>query len=588
MNHRLPIRFFLVVLVSLAIFWASPAAARLFPPVQDVHYNLDNDYTIRYWVTDPASGQYMEETWALIQYGDEYAFRSISIIPVDQGILTWIAYYKKIGDPYTKYYEVHYRIYDPSRGVWKAGSWAFSGDFFTDWTQHLVKDGVVVWATQELAFSGHIGKSTVFFATYDPQLGSWSMDKQHWYHDTGDLYQQRLGDLLVKNGVVAFTIHTDNCDQTDLFHQTVGRPTFTTYDYELNLWKQINILNMDNVDMEIIDDAPLIQFEYGPPPYFRACWGYDPTLHDWVDWVMSPAKPPRRAFFISQPTGGVVPFRVWFWDCSTALDGVPTPSSWHWTFALDSTSTNRSPSFLYTSPGQYTVTEDVFYYFEGKDYTATGNIFAQTGAPTGGISINNDASYTPSTNVTLSLNYGSSATQMCFRQSPGSIWWTPWEPVAPSRNWTLVSFYEPGGTPDGPHSVSVKYRDQYGTESQVSTASITLDVTPPAVFLTLNNGEASTSNPAVRVCYSASDAIGLTKMSFATLNQGDSKYFWTDVDLPSLLTYYPHPRTFKFSSKPGRKTVMVRFTDVAGNVTHTQASIQLRSTPLTFLPLLLD
>jgi hypothetical protein len=586
-NYRLSFRIFLVVLVSWSVFWAAPATARLFPPVQDVHYNLDNGYTIRYWVTDPASGQYLEETWALIQYGDEYAFRSISSIQVDQGILTWIAFYKKIGDPYTKYYEVHYRIYDPSRGVWKAGSWAFSGDFFTDWTQHLVKDGVVVWATQAVEYE-YYGKSIVFFATYDPKLGSWSMGKVPWDHDTANLYHQRLGDLLVKNGVVAFTRHTDKLDLTDLSLQTVGLPFFTTYDYELNLWKSRNIGNWRNVSMEIIDDAPLIQFTLlEPPNYVRICLGYDPTLHDWE--FIDPANPPRRAFFISQPSGGVVPFRVWFWDCSTALDGEPTPSSWHWTFALDSTSTSRSPSFLYTSPGQYTVTEDVFYYFEGKDYTATGNIIAQTGAPTGGISINNGATYSTSANVTLSLNYGSSATQMCFRESPGSIWWTPWEPVAPSRNWTLSTLHLIGETPDGPHSVSVKYRDQYATESPVSTASITLDVTPPAVFLTLNSGAATTPNPSVKVDWSASDTVGIAQMHYTSFDEGDSYYHWNLVNFsPPSLIYRPRPSTIKFSSKPGRKTVMVRFTDVAGNITHTQASIELKPAPLTFLPLLLD
>jgi hypothetical protein len=313
---------------------------------------------------------------------------------------------------------------------------------------------------------------------------------------------------------------------------------------------------------------------------------YDAYDHQWIPLSSDII---RRAFFVAYPTSGVVPFRVWFWDCSTAMDGVPTPSAWSWEVAPGVTLTDRSPSFLYSSPGQFNVTEKTFYNAFAPVWSCTGLINAQApAAPTGGISINNDASYTPSTNVSLSLNYGSSATQMCFRASPGSIWWTPWEPVAPSRNWTLVPLYLIGGTPDGPHSVSVKFRDQYGFESPEYQASIILDITPPAAILTLNDGAATTINPTVKVSMSASDAIGIKRMSYASFNEGDSIYMWTHVDLPSLLTYRPKPSSIKFSSKPGRKTVMVRFTDVAGNVTHTQASIELKKVSLPFLQLLLD
>ena len=233
----------------------------------------------------------------------------------------------------------------------------------------------------------------------------------------------------------------------------------------------------------------------------------------------------RRAFFVAQPDSGVVPLRVWFWDCSTSFpplaSGNPAnPYEWNWLLAPNVLSAERSPTHLYTTPGQYDITENVTDF--SSLYSATGQINAQPANPTGSISINNGAAYTTSANVTLSLGYSSDATEMCFRQSPGWVWWSDWQPVAASRAWTLSTLHLVGESPDGPHYVSVKYRDQYGHESPEYQASIILDITPPAVTLTLNNGEATTRNPTVKVSWSASDAIGIAQMSYTSFNEGDS------------------------------------------------------------------
>jgi hypothetical protein len=586
-NHRLSIRIFLLALVSLAIFWTAPAAARLYPPCQDISYAWVDLVTIRYWVTDPISGQTKEETWSLTQG----AAHSIESVQVDQGILTWIAKYRGWGEVnYT--YEVHCRIYDLGRGVWKAKSWGpFSG--YNAWLgQHQVKDGVVAWTAHRTT---NQLEHQVLYVTYDPQFGSWSLGWNIWAVPLNSKCSPEV--LRVKNGVLSWPMNSAVSGKAS--DENIIDLWFVIYDQELNEWNSyLKHVEKDGVGfdwIEILDDTVQVYAHFSGS-WGAETWGYvsfNPYSHTWMEenWgVDNRATAQRRPFFVAAPNTGVVPFLVWFWDCSTALDGAVHPSTWGWWIPTPGvTLTDRSPGFTFTTPGIQTVYEYVSYTDTSYNYNATGLINAQVpAAPTGGISINNDASYTPSTNVSLSLNYGSSSTQMCFRASPGSIWWTPWEPVAASKNWTLDTFSVIGGTPDGPHSVSVQYRDQYGTESLVSTASITLDVTPPAVFLTLNNGEATTSTPSVRVQWSASDAIGLTKMSYATLNQGDSKYTWTHVDLGSVLTYQPRPTTFNFSSKPGRKTVMVRFTDVAGNVTHTQASIELKKVSLPFLQLLLD
>ena len=133
MNHRLPIRFFLLLLVSLTIFWTSPAPARIWPPCQGITYTVPTVDSVSYAVTDPVSGQAMPDTWTLTQGAAGQRF--IESLRADQGILTWIAKYKNAGEVYYTY-EVHYRIYDPGRGFWKAGSWGPFGGYNTSLENH--------------------------------------------------------------------------------------------------------------------------------------------------------------------------------------------------------------------------------------------------------------------------------------------------------------------------------------------------------------------------------------------------------------------------------------------------------------------
>jgi hypothetical protein len=583
-NIRFSLRIFLLVLVSLAIFWASPAAARLFPPVQNVHHDLDNDYTITYWVTDPVSGEIIAGTWAINQGIN----RKIISVQLDSGVLTWTATYQtESNSPLT--YEVHYRIYDPSRGVWREGSWA-DGYWIYDliyspfqppfqYYRHLVKDGVVTWNACRLANTVEAEK-TVFFATYDPQLGSWVRSEHKWVDRIPRKLEVEF--LAAKNGVVAW-IESSLLQEFSVLGAVI-------YDYEEHKWEptyQSVNPSVEAVVYDIPDDAVQLRITYFNPFQHESFLSYDAYDHQWIPLSSDII---RRAFFVAYPTSGVVPFRVWFWDCSTAMDGVPTPSAWSWDVAPGVTLTDRSPSYLYSSPGQFNVTEKTFYNAIAPVWSCTGLINALPATrPGGGIAINNGATYTALANVTLSLNHTPDATEMCFQQAPGLFLWGNWEPVADSKAYTLASLSTLGGTPDGLHTVSVKFRDQYNTESLVSTASITLDVTPPAVFLTLNNGAATTTDPNVRVQWSASDAIGIKQMSYAALNQGDTKYIWSPpINFnPPVLAYRPTTSTIKFNTKPGRKTVMVRFTDIAGNVSQAQTSIQFKPASLPFLPLLL-
>ncbi|MGB9200897.1 chitobiase/beta-hexosaminidase C-terminal domain-containing protein [Methanobacterium sp.] len=68
--------------------------------------------------------------------------------------------------------------------------------------------------------------------------------------------------------------------------------------------------------------------------------------------VMGSTNP--TAAFTTNVTKGIVPLNVQFTDQSTE-----NPISWYWDFGDGTNSTEQNPTHIYTTPGQYTVTENV-------------------------------------------------------------------------------------------------------------------------------------------------------------------------------------------------------------------------------------
>ncbi len=101
-----------------------------------------------------------------------------------------------------------------------------------------------------------------------------------------------------------------------------------------------------------------------------------------------------------------------------------------------------------------------------KDY-----IRLDTTPPTGAIVINNGQSATGSPQVTLGLSWqdgdGAGVTRMRFSNN-GSTW-SPWEPPAAAKAWTL------GGTAPGYYTVRVQYRDGADNVSERFSDYIRLD-----------------------------------------------------------------------------------------------------------------
>ena len=127
------------------------------------------------------------------------------------------------------------------------------------------------------------------------------------------------------------------------------------------------------------------------------------------------------------------------------------------------------------------LTEGQEYYFSvaainnanGSSVGYSDGITLDSGAPSGAIAINNNAQYTNSTTVTLTLSAtdtGSGLSQMKF-SSDGTTWSSS-ESYSTSKSWTLA-------TGDGSKTVYAEFKDVAGNWSSAVSNTITLDTTAP-------------------------------------------------------------------------------------------------------------
>ncbi|MCM8792760.1 MAG: hypothetical protein NC826_06470 [Candidatus Omnitrophica bacterium] len=185
-----------------------------------------------------------------------------------------------------------------------------------------------------------------------------------------------------------------------------------------------------------------------------------------------------------------------------------------------------------------------------KDVTWVIN--PDTTPPKGTVKVNNDAKYTNSTSVILTLSatdlesgMGQGA-QMQF--SNDNINWSIPEAYATIKSWTLL-------TGDGEKRVYVKFKDKAGNWSQTYSDSIILDTTPPTGTVKINNDAQYTSSTSVTLTLSATDsASGISQMQFS--NGGTN---WSTPEA------YTPTKTWTLTSGEGVKTVYVKFSDKAGN-----------------------
>lgn len=167
--------------------------------------------------------------------------------------------------------------------------------------------------------------------------------------------------------------------------------------------------------------------------------------------------------------------------------------------------------------------------------------------PDGAVSINSGADYTKTASVLLTLSAtddSGSVSQMRI-SNDGVFDSEPWESYATQKSWTLT-----GG--DGAKTVSVRFRDAGGFESETVTDTICLDTTPPALAFVSVSPAVAAAGDAVHVVVQATDVAGVesvTADSVPLINSGPGVW---EGDLVA-------------SPVNGSHAVAVQAVDVAGN-----------------------
>lgn len=180
---------------------------------------------------------------------------------------------------------------------------------------------------------------------------------------------------------------------------------------------------------------------------------------------------------------------------------------------------------------------------------ACDSIILDISAPTGSVLINNDATYTSQTAITLTLTANDTLSGVdAMRFSLDGASWTGWQTFATTANYAL-------GTTNGTQTVYVQFRDLVGNLSTSFTDTIIFDDVSPSGSVVINNGAAQTNNRDVVLTLTANDnTSGVCEMQVR--NQGDNWGTWQ----PFISTL-----PWTLGSGSGVLTVEIRYRDCAGN-----------------------
>ncbi|MCP4151403.1 MAG: hypothetical protein GY757_26905, partial [bacterium] len=373
-----------------------------------------------FYVYDPSRG-----SWQSGSFQTSFTSQDVTNMTNNNGIVTFLAW----GDAY-------FYVYDASRGNWQQGH-CQTGSTSVEITNLTNNNGVVAMSAW----------GNAHFYVYDPSpsYGSW----RHGFVQS-NISSLSVYNLINSDGVVA-------C----IFNSKVY---YCIYNTDTNQWEKDSQYSTSPSNLSI-SKATVSWYSNGT--YYNR--GYD---HESRNWNSTPTHPYSK--FIKSPvweSNG----RDWIWFNDMSIVG----TSISWNLGNGMTATGDTVLHSYYTPGTYTVEQTVVDF--GRYHKSTQIIEIDTAPPAGTISINNDASSTHSTPVTLTLqandNSGSVA-EMRFSNNNSS--WSSWESYNTWKTWDL----EPG---TGSRSVYVQYRDSAGNTSNSSSDSITL-LAPIGITLNSPNG----------------------------------------------------------------------------------------------------
>jgi alpha-tubulin suppressor-like RCC1 family protein/subtilisin family serine protease len=181
-------------------------------------------------------------------------------------------------------------------------------------------------------------------------------------------------------------------------------------------------------------------------------------------------------------------------------------------------------------------------------------VTVDTQGPSGTVQINGGGAFVADRKVTLDLGAADpspgTGIQAVSMSNDGVIW-SAWQTFSERKDWTL-------SYGDGQKTVDVRYRDRAGNTSVKTQDAIRLDTRNPQGTVSINGGNARTSNRTVTLSLSATDpdpSSGLRQVRFS--NNGTTWSQWNPYETSVQRT---------LSAGAGEKTVHVQYRDRAGNV----------------------
>jgi hypothetical protein len=216
-----------------------------------------------------------------------------------------------------------------------------------------------------------------------------------------------------------------------------------------------------------------------------------------------------------------------------------------------STATEEELAAGSTSFSATGLTAGTTYFFRVKAVNDVGSsawteaLELMTGAPpSGSFAIDNGASYTRDTSVTLNSNI-TGAEEMRFRDGGGV--WSSWIDYASSVNWTL-----PSG--DGTKTVDAQYRDALGVTTDKSDVIVLDTVAPTYSSMYINGGNPTYTTSTSVVIYSSWSG-GASEMAYRFSATG-AWSSWISARTTQSIT---------LPTGDGTKYVYVKLRDPAGN-----------------------
>jgi len=405
---------------------------------------------------------------------------------------------------------VHFRVYDPLVGNWAAGSNAGSSGVLV-----LNKHGVVAWRTP----------TRVNFYVYDPT-------RTPGWRQGGMNISSGAFDLQTDGGVVAWSSNP--------------RVDYQVYDPRQGAWMGGAVPDSGFTATLNVQNSQVTWTSTGKPPFF---FGYNPNTRT---WGTSPVPMP---YFTAHPVSGNAPFFVSFIDMS--IGG----TSWSLDFGDGTGSVlKRAATHRYTAFGRLTATQTV------NGLTTNRVIITDTIAPTGTNRINNGATFTTNTLVTLNLTASDNSglvTDMRFSNEGTN--WSNWEAFGPAKVWTLSAS-------NGTKTVSAQFRDVALNTSAVANASILLDTSPLPVISLINTNVQE--NTATVTLAAVLDHTYSQPVVFSFTTSNGTATAGSDYDARTgTLTFPPNTRSTSFTLNVRgdslvelNETVLIHFTAISNGV----------------------